>query len=647
MRKIKIAITIVILAISMLTFFHNVNLVHAQTSPFSVDYNILYNISKDGTATVSYDIKLVNLTPTTYASSYSIALTSTDASSISVTSSSGSSLPFKVTKGATSTSILTSFPNSVYGYGTYQEWTINFTTNQISKMQGDLMNIMIPGFQQKNLISQVTTTVEVPSSLGSINFASPQFPQIATSGSNTTYTYNSQQSYSSRGILLILGNYQVYKFKFHYKLQNSNFFSKQSYKIVVPADYKTQSVIFSKISPEPTKTYIDSDGNYIVEYVLPPRSSFTTTIEGEAKVFSTYNFFNNALSPKKYLSKSDIKIYTTSQPYWQTTNTYIKNLAVSIVKGDTTTLEKAQSIEKYVSGKLVYNQKAIFDSQRKRLGAIVALEEPNNAICQEYVDVFVALARADGIPTRMIAGYGDPPDINVNPLPPDILHAWVQFYTPSFGWVTADPTWQSTSGGFNFFGNIGSNHLILARYGHSSINPPLILSFVREKNPQNNINIAAVNAPFVAHPNFSVTVLNDNSLVSGFKNTLDINIKNTGNQVLRGHDITVSSNQGVTIGKINISNNAIFPGSSEIIKIPIQTKDYFSSGTKEININATFYTYHKKTVNEKINSLLTFSPLFVSGIIPWILIIIIFILSIIFVDLLFRIKRNKPITKNP
>jgi transglutaminase-like putative cysteine protease len=641
MSKIKIATTIALLAISVLTFFHSVNMVHAQTSPFSVNYNILYNISKAGTATVSYDIKLVNLTPTTYASSYSIALTSTDATNISVVSSSGVNLPFTATKGSNATSILTKFPNSVYGYGTYQEWTINFTTNQISKMQGNLMNIMIPGFQQKSLISQVNTEIEVPSSLGSINFASPQFPKIGTSGSNTTYTYDSQQSYSSRGILLILGNYQIYKFKFHYKLQNPNFFSKQSYKIVVPADYKTQSVIFSKISPQPTKTYIDSDGNYIVEYVLPPRASFTTTIQGEAKVFSTYNFFKNALSPKKYLSKNDIKIYTSSQPYWQTTNTYIKNLAASIVKGDTTTLQKAQSIENYVAGKLVYNQKAIFDPQRKRLGAIVALEEPNNAICQEYVDVFIALARADGIPSRMIAGYGDPPDINVNPLPPDILHAWVQFYTPSFGWVTADPTWQSTSGGFNFFGNIGSDHLILARYGHSSVNPPLILSFVREKNPQNNINIEAVNASFVVHPNFSLTVLNENSLISGFKNILDISIKNTGNQVLRGHDITVSSNQGVTIGKINISNNAIFPGSSEIIKIPIKTANYFSSGTKEININATFYTYHKKTVNEKINSLLTFSPLFVSGIVPWILIIIIFILSIIFVDLLFRFKNTK------
>ncbi len=636
----KILFIFLFLSLLILNLFSSQNNVYAASSPFSVHYNILYNIAKDGVSTVSYNVKLINLSANTYASSYTIDLTSTDIRNLSVINNANSNpLPFTQNKGKTSTKITTTFPNTVYGYGTYQDWTINFTTDQIAKRQGKLLNVVIPGFQQKGIITKVNTTIEAPKSLGGINFTSATISNISSNTNDNIFTFNTQASYTTQGILLIIGNYQLYSFKFHYKLENPNIFNNESFKIVIPADFATQTVIFSKISPTPTKSYIDQNGNYIIEYILPPKKTITALINGESKVLSTYNALSTPL-PKKVLSSNEIKVYTANQPYWQVASPFIHNLAEKIITGDTTTLQKAQSIQNYVAGHLTYNDKAILNSSRQRLGAIKALEEPTNAICQEYTDVFIALARSVGIPSRMLAGYGDPPNVNINPLPPNILHAWVQFYDSSYGWVNVDPTWQSTSGGFNFFGNVGSDHFILARYGTSSVNPPLILTFVKEANPQNNINIRAINSGFNPNPTYTLHILNYKDLISGFENNLEVYIKNTGNEVLRGANINIHSSGNVSIGKVNISNIAIFPQMGYVVKIPIKSSNYFTGGNKEITITSSLYNYHKNNITKNINAIITFNPLFISGIIPWILIVILLIISIIIVDIAIKLKKK-------
>ena len=95
MKRIKIKIILVILFLVFIIYPQGV---FASSSPFSVDYNILYKIAKDGTATVSYNINISNLTQNIYASSYSLSLTNTDITNVTVTDSNGSSLPFNTVK---------------------------------------------------------------------------------------------------------------------------------------------------------------------------------------------------------------------------------------------------------------------------------------------------------------------------------------------------------------------------------------------------------------------------------------------------------------------------------------------------------------------------------------------------------------------
>ncbi len=613
--------------------------IYASSSSYSANYNILYNISRDGETNVTYNISLTNLTSTEYASSYSLSVPNTDITNLSVTDSYGNPLNYteNVSKGITT--IVTNFSSVVYGYGTSQNWVISYKTNQIALIHGKLTNIVIPGFVNNPIYGNITTTIDVPDTLGKVNFSSPTNPQITQENGYYSLFYNSSQSYTPLGILLSIGNYQNYNFKFSYKLANTGIFNTQIFKIVIPADFSTQEVTFSKIQPTPTKTYIDGDGNYILEYLLSPRQTENVSIDGEAQVYSTYGQLNNPLPQKLSLSPQEVNILTSTQPYWQVSNPTIKTLAQKIIKGDTTVLQKAQSINNYVSSTLKYNDKAILDPTRQRLGALKALSEPDNAICQEYADLFVTLARADGIPARMLAGYGDPPTVNVNPLPSNILHAWAQFFDPSYGWVSVDPTWQSTSGGLDFFGNVGSTHFIIARYGESSINPPLILSFVKEKNPQNNIDIEATSNSFNPNPNFTPSVTNAPNLISGITNELKLRIDNTGNQVLRGVSISINSqNKNLQIGKIDLSNEAIFPGESEYVYIPIKMGSFFANGSETVQINVSFESYQKQVVTKHVMTLLTFKQIFLSGIVPWVLVLILIIISIIIADIILKLK---------
>ncbi|HVD99869.1 MAG TPA: transglutaminase family protein [Cytophagaceae bacterium] len=58
-------------------------------------------------------------------------------------------------------------------------------------------------------------------------------------------------------------------------------------------------------------------------------------------------------------------------------------------------------------------------------------------VCQDYAHIFIAMARANKIPTRYVSGY-----LNQGKkfLGASFMHAWVESYIPELGWIGFDPT---------------------------------------------------------------------------------------------------------------------------------------------------------------------------------------------------------------
>ena len=103
-------------------------------------------------------------------------------------------------------------------------------------------------------------------------------------------------------------------------------------------------------------------------------------------------------------------------------------------------------------------------------------------MCTEFADLFIALARAAGIPAREVNGYGYTTDPQLRPLSlgNNVLHAWPQYWdSVRKVWVSIDPTWGRTTGGVDYFSKLDFNHLAFLTHGLSDSLPVMSASDIQ------------------------------------------------------------------------------------------------------------------------------------------------------------------------
>ncbi|MDI6643359.1 MAG: transglutaminase-like domain-containing protein [Candidatus Hodarchaeaceae archaeon] len=101
---------------------------------------------------------------------------------------------------------------------------------------------------------------------------------------------------------------------------------------------------------------------------------------------------------------------------------------------------KARQIFDFVMHNLRYSE------QTTEHGALWALQT-GVGDCTEFSNLFIALARAVGIPAKAVAGYGYNPAKNTTEA--RLLgHTYSIFYLPNYGWVPADAVWPLHIGSF-------------------------------------------------------------------------------------------------------------------------------------------------------------------------------------------------------
>jgi len=111
----------------------------------------------------------------------------------------------------------------------------------------------------------------------------------------------------------------------------------------------------------------------------------------------------------------------------------VKKLADKITAGKTTVLSKAKAVYDWVCENTYRNPK----TRGCGPGDVCKLLEDPGGKCGDISSIFIALARAAGVPAKEILGIRQ----GKNPVQ-DITtwqHCWVEFYLPGYGWVPADP----------------------------------------------------------------------------------------------------------------------------------------------------------------------------------------------------------------
>jgi len=116
------------------------------------------------------------------------------------------------------------------------------------------------------------------------------------------------------------------------------------------------------------------------------------------------------------------------------TNGPVKQLADQITKGKTTVLDKAKAIYDWVCGNM-YRDPLAKGCGPGDVCSLIA--EKRGGKCVDIHSVFVALAKAAGVPAREVFGIRlgrqDMEDITSG------YHCWPEFFLPGYGWVPADP----------------------------------------------------------------------------------------------------------------------------------------------------------------------------------------------------------------
>lgn len=425
-----------------------------MANQFAANSTVTYDVAVDGTTTVTHDITLQNLTSDFYATSYTLSLngiTPIDP----VAYEGNANLPVKIKQSGETTSIEVDFPDEVVGKDSKREFSISFTDKTLVNKTGEIWEITTPKLADPTTFDFYSTIIKIPNSFGQLAYVSPNPTFKDNQSGKMIYSFDKSASVTSV-ISAAFGNFQVFTFNLTYHLENT-LNEEATTQVALPPDTNYQKVNYTAITPKPTKVEVDQDGNWLATFDLKPRQKVDAKVAGAVQIFA---------SPLEF-PKTDYKNVTKDLQrtnYWQTDDPAIKALAQS--------LKTPQAIYNYVITHLNYDYSRVAPNV-ERFGASRALQNPKNAICTEFTDLFIAIARAAGIPAREIEGfaYTDNPRIQPLSLVADVLHAWPEYWdSGQQAWVPVDPTWGSTSG-IDYFNKLDLRHFAFVIHGSDSVKP--------------------------------------------------------------------------------------------------------------------------------------------------------------------------------
>lgn len=488
---------------------------------FSTDAIVTYEIQESGLTRVHYKIEIENTTDSFLPKGYILKVFQSKPINIEAFED-NSPIFANITNSDTESHIELAFQNLVKGLGTKKSFEIFFDLESVAKNSGELWEIHIPKLVNKSDFKSYTQIVRVPLSFGDTAFIHPTTVETITDDYREYVFTNDQISVD--GISATFGPHKVYSFDLQYTLQNSNFtFQKKS--IALPPDTARQKIYLQEVAPLYASLQTDADGNWIATYNLAPKQTLIIQVKGYAQLFTN----PRTLSVPKSLSILD---NLGSTQYWQKDDPIIQQKASE--------LATVENIYKYVVSTLEYNYAgAVPDRLRK--GAVLAMKRPDDAICREFTDLFIALARAAGIPSREMNGFAfsDNPKVQPLSLVADVLHSWPEYWDSNRAmWVPVDPTWEHTTGGKDYFSSFDLNHVAFVIHGKSDSEPLPAGSYRTFENHEKNVFVQLTDS---TPQEILETSITPEKLISIplLSNTWKVTVHNNGNTALYNQELLV------------------------------------------------------------------------------------------------------------
>lgn len=540
---------------------------------FQTDYKVTYSVEPSGRTNVTQEISLKNKTSNFYADKFELKIGSTKVENVQARDPSGP-MEVEVKFEENITTIVVKFNQRVIGLDKTLPWTLTYSSNELATKSGQIWEISIPKVADSADIGSYDTSVFVPSSYGPIAFAVPTPLTSTNDGRTQKFTFDKSQL-TKTGIAMSFGEKQVFFLNLTYHLENKNL-TNQSQEISLPPDNNYQKVVLEKIEPSPEDVTTDADGNFQARYKLAPKEKLDVTLSGYVEVFSKPT--RNIYVP---LSQTERDRYTQPQRYWETDDSFIRDKANE--------LKTPQNIYTFVTNYLSYDQERLTAQKLERRGAAGAVADPNSAVCTDFTDLFIAIARSAGIPAREVEGYAYTQNERLRPLSlalldGDILHAWPEYWDDTLGWIQIDPTWGSTSGGLDYFNKMDFNHVTFVQRGVSSTNPPPAGAYKRDENIAQKtvfVNFAEELPSPISRVELELDI--PPKIISGIPAKILAQVKNVGSTSILDANLTLATNLKVR-NDATVKLGILPPFSKKNLEYRVQTNNFTSSGIEPISL---------------------------------------------------------------
>ena len=157
----------------------------------------------------------------------------------------------------------------------------------------------------------------------------------------------------------------------------------------------------------------------------------------KSKVRTTNNFPKITKKVNYPIKSSEFKEYLHSTESVDSSDPKIVELAEKLTQGEDDALVVVSKLASWVEENIEYSLDTVTAEASQSSSWVLANKR---GVCDELTNLFIALARASGIPARFVSGTS----FTNSPLFPEgwSLHGWAEVYLPEYGWIPVDVTYK-------------------------------------------------------------------------------------------------------------------------------------------------------------------------------------------------------------